>query len=345
MTTASPQSAQPGPATARASGRTSLWASAVGLQKRAPIVQLAGTAICFIYAMHEVPGFGDKSNILTIAVLTTFLALSALGLTFVLMLGGIDLSIGNMIGFGAVLVPTYATDLHIPFGLCILLGVIVAALIGAASGALSYFLGVHSLMITLALGTCVEGWTLIESSGHYGVATPGWVETASRPTATTLGVGIPPLVCVAVAVTLVSLVILYRTPLGRRIFAVGVNQHAASLALMRPARVWVGAFVFSAVAATLIGVMLGGFSGTSDATVGDPYLFQGVAAVVVGGTAFGGGRGDFLRTVVGALFLTVLSTTLVSLNYDAADTQIISGILIFLVVTTHSRERSARSRV
>ena len=94
----------------------------------------------------------------------------------------------------------------------------------------------------------------------------------------------------------------------------------------------------------LVGVLLAGFAG-ADQTLGDPYLFSGLTAVIVGGTTFMGARGDYTHTVVGALILTVLTTILVGKGYDQADQQIIFGVLILLVVAGYGRDRRLRDRV
>ena len=327
-----------------------LWLARLGkragqVQARVPVIQGIAIVVCVAYAAGRVPGFTSKSSILTIAVLASFLALSAVGQTLVIMLGGIDLSVGSMIGFGAVLVPYYASHWHLPFLLVAVVGVAVCGLIGVASGWLSYHRGVHSLMITLAVGACVDGWVLVSTRGNASSPSPSWLAQASVPTGKTFGLGIPPIVAGCLVVTALSVLILARTKLGRRVYATGANGRAALYALARPDRIWIGSFALSAAVAAAVGVFLGGFSGNGDTTVGTPYLFEGIAAVVVGGTVFGGGRGDYLRTVVGALFLTVLSTALVSLNVGPADTQILSGLLILVVVVIYSRERSARSAV
>ena len=101
-----------------------------------------------------------------------------------------------------------------------------------------------------------------------------------------------------------------RTKLGRSLFATGANSRAADYALISTRRVWTTTFAFSAIASALVGLLIGGFAGTISDGLGDPYLFQSVVAVIVGGTVFGG-PGDYTRTCVGALFLTVLTTVLV----------------------------------
>ncbi len=106
------------------------------------------------------------------------------------------------------------------------------------------------------------------------------------------------------------------------------------------------AFAISAVAGSLAGVLLAGFSGTGDSTIGDPYLFDSFAAVIVGGTAFGrGAQGDYWRTVLGAILLTELTTIMVGHGYGQAGQQILYGLVILVVVPAYGRARRIGDQV
>jgi ribose transport system permease protein len=103
-------------------------------------------------------------------------------------------------------------------------------------------------------------------------------------------------------------------------------------------------FAASALCSALVGILLAGFAG-ADQTLGDPYLFQGLTAVIVGGTTIMGARGDYTHTVLGALILTELTTILVGKGYETADQQIIFGVLILIVVAGYGRDTRIRDRV
>ena len=126
--------------------------------------------------------------------------------------------------------------------------------------------------------------------------------------------------------------------------ATGANQRAAEFSLINTRKVWTAAFAFSAIASVLVGVLLAGYAGSVDSSLGNPYLFQSVAAVVVGGTVFGG-PGDYSRTVIGALFLTVLTTVLVGHGASAADKQILYGAVVLIAVTIYGRDRRIQDRI
>ena len=149
---------------------------------------------------------------------------------------------------------------------------------------------------------------------------------------------------VKLVVAVLMALFLHRTPPGRRLMATGANPRAAEYSLIKTRRVWTLAFAFSAVASALVGVLVGGFAGAVDPTVGDPYLFGSVVAVIVGGTVFGG-PGDYTRTVLGALFLEVVNVVLIGHGATQADQDIIYGVAILVAVSLYGRERGLRDTI
>jgi ribose transport system permease protein len=135
------------------------------------------------------------------------------------------------------------------------------------------------------------------------------------------------------------------TLFGRYLFASGANERAARLALVPVAAIRVGTFALSAVCAAVAGILLAGFSGGADASVGQPYLFQTVAAVVVGGTSLLGGSGGYARTVAGALLITLLTTLLIGLGFDDRLQQLLLGALIVALVGAYGREPHVRTQI
>jgi ribose transport system permease protein len=136
----------------------------------------------------------------------------------------------------------------------------------------------------------------------------------------------------------------HRTAWGRKLLATGANPRAAEYSLISTRRVWTLAFAFSGVCSALIALLVAGFAGSVDSGVGDPYLFQSVVAVIVGGTVFGG-PGDYTRTVVGALFLAFVNEALVGNNQGADVQNMVYGVAILLAVALYGRERRLRDRI
>src|SRR5207247_11277389 len=154
----------------------------------------------------------------------------------------------------------------------------------------------------LATGAMVNGlalqWT---RGGQVTSRVPMWLSRFSSPTGSVLGFRIPPVIVFWAVLTVVVTVVLHVTVTGRKVFATGAKIGAERLAGIRTGRVWVGAFMLSAIGAALVGIFLTGYIGTGQAGVGDQYLFGSLAAVIVGGTSLVGARGDYVRPVLGAL--------------------------------------------
>ncbi|HXW79143.1 MAG TPA: ABC transporter permease, partial [Acidimicrobiales bacterium] len=226
----------------------------------------------------------------------------------------------------------------------LIFAVVGAGVLGGFAGYVCHRFRVNPLIVTLAMGTIAVGIVEVQNGGLADGNAPPMMTTIAEPVTRTFGLPLPPVISIWIAVILVFAFFLHRTKVGRHIFATGANRHAADYALISTRRVWTATFAFSAIASVLVGVLIGGFAGTADSTLGDPYLFQSVVAVIVGGTVFGG-PGDYTRTCVGALFLTVLTTVLVGHGASAAEEQIIYGAIILLAVAVYGRQRRLRDRL
>jgi ribose transport system permease protein len=174
---------------------------------------------------------------------------------------------------------------------------------------------------------------------------PASLSTWTFVLGTTFGLPVPPVVFLTAIVVLVTWVFLARTPAGRRLHATGANPRAAEGILIRTGRVWTATFAFGAAATGLTGMLIAGYSSGASVSTGDPYFFTGLAAVLVGGTALGSARGDFLRTVLGALTLTALTTILSGLGLGEGVTRMLFGVAIIAVVLAYGRERRLRDRI
>jgi ribose transport system permease protein len=316
----------------------------LSLQRRVPVLQAVALVALFLYGAATIDGFSAQTSIDAMLVLAALLGLAALGQTLVLILGGLDLSIPGHIVMGAILVSQLYGTHHWSAALAIGAVIVIAAILGALTGWICHRWRIQPLIVTLGIGAISAGGTTAWTQGKLTGSAPTFLADLTTATGTTFGLQVPPVVVIWVAVAIAAAVFLHRTVAGRKLFATGANPRAAGLARIDTKRVWVGVFAASAILSALVGVLLAGFAG-ADPTLGDPYLFSGLTAVIVGGTTFMGARGDYTHTVVGALILTVLTTILVGKGYDQADQQIIFGVLILLVVAGYGRDRRLRDRV
>jgi ribose transport system permease protein len=314
------------------------------VQRRFPLAQVIALVIVFAYGAITIDGFGQWFNVKSMLTLGTLLALAALGQTLVMILGGLDLSIPGFIVLGAILVVQLYGVHGWPAWLAILAPVAIALVLGAITGWICHSHHIQPLIVTLGMGGLAAGGAVAWTGGSITGTAPTFLSDISAPVSKTFGIDVPPIVVITVAVAIVMALLLHRTVAGRQVYATGANPRAADLARVHTGKVWIAVFAASAAIATLVGVLLAGFAG-ADQTMGDPYLFQGLTAVIVGGTTIMGARGDYTHTVVGALTLTVLTTILVGNDVDQATNQIIFGLLILAVVAGYGRDRRLRDRI
>jgi ribose transport system permease protein len=301
-------------------------------------------AAVFVATCAAIPGFLSGASIRELLVLASILGIAAAGQTVAAVFGGLDLSIAPLIGLSSVLLAQLTGD-H--WSLVPTLAVIaaVAVITGLTNGLVSHFLAAPSLVVTLAVGSIVTGITLALNQGSAGGTIPNWVTHSVSAAAKTGGVPIAPVVAVWVLLSILGVLLQRRAPTFRRLYAAGTNPGAARLALISLSRMSVFAFVFSALAAALAGLFLGGFSGGADPAIGDPYLFLTVAAVVVGGTSLLGGQGGLGRTLVGAFVISNLTTLLLGIGINTNLQQVMLGLLIVLLVFAYGREQHVKERV
>ncbi|MBN8952502.1 MULTISPECIES: ABC transporter permease [unclassified Rhizobium] len=291
-----------------------------------------------------IDGYSSSFSIRAMLVIASLLAVACVGQTLVVVLGGIDLSIPFVIGFANVVAAQlYGEQWN--FGLvCVLVGVI-AILIGAFNGYVSRKLDIHPLIVTLGTGMVVQGavllWTAGFPSGSAPQAVSDFVSIGGSVGPLPFPWVVPCLAVLAVAI----MALMARSPYGRRLYALGSNPGAAPLALIDPVRMWAVTFAISAFFAAVAGVLLLGFTGSAYGDVGQPYLFQTIAAVVVGGAALVGGRGSYLGTIAGVLVLTEINTLLIGLGFQPSAVQAALGFIIVVLVSIYGRERHVSATI
>lgn len=293
--------------------------------------------LLFIVGSVLIDGFASIRSVRAVLVLAAFVGLASVGQTLVIVLGGIDLSIPFLVGVANV-VGAKAFEAGLPSPIAIALVVALTASIGACNGFLSRRFGVHPLIVTLGIGTlslaAVNWWTAGFPSG----AAPDWITSFVSIGATTGPIPVPPIVLFWGLVTAALIVVERSTVYGRRLFAMGSNPRAAEFALIRPLRMWVATFALSGAFAGVTGVLYLGFTGRASGTVGDPLLFQTIAAVVIGGTSLMGGLGGYGRTALGTIVLVLLSTILLGVGVSSSLIQASLGLLIIALVSVYGRE-------
>jgi ribose transport system permease protein len=263
-----------------------------------------------------------------------FLGLVAAGMMLVILMGHIDLSVPWTIATAAMM----ATAIGGPWALPV--GIGIGICVGLVNGLGAAFLRVPSMIFTLGVNAVLRGLMVM----HTGGFAP---QSHSTPLMEFLAVGrvlgIPMALIVWVIVSVLLIVMLQRTPLGRYIYAVGNREAAAYLSGVNTRLVLVAAFVLCSTCAALAGVLLAGYSTKAYQGMGDPYLLPAIAAVVIGGTNVLGGQGRYLGTVVGTILIVLLTSVLSIMQMPEAGRQIIYGLVIILMLLAYGRQARVTS--
>ena len=313
------------------------------LQRRFPLLQVVALIVLYLVGALTVPGWVSTSTTSSMLVMAALLGMAGIGQTIVVLGGGIDFSVGSFITAGAVFITELTSVDHWPMWAAIAFPFAIAVIGGALNGVISYRFRIEPLIVTLGIGSLLVGVLTGWVNGAASGTPPTWTDSAVSVLTKTFGLPFPPVVVIWAVLAVIIGIVLARTRPGRSLYLNGTNPSAARLALVRTGWTWTAGFIVSAVLATFVGILLAG-NGGSNLTSGDPYLFQALTAVIVGGTMFGG-RGDYWRTVLGALILTVVTYLLEAHNYSIGVQEMVYGLLIMVVVAAYGRERKIRDRV
>ena len=277
------------------------------------------------------PNFARVDNLLNIARSISVNAILAAGMTFVILTGGIDLSVGSIIAVSGV-VAVIAAIAGVPAPAAVILGMVVGAACGLANGALSAYLGLAPFIVTLGTMTFLRGLAYTITAGQPIVSSA----LNFRDIGNGYFSGIPVPVIVMAIVYLVAWFLLERTRYGRHVYAVGGNPEAAKLAGVRVKRIITSVYLFAGACAGLAGVIFAARVVSAQPTAGTGYELDAIAAVVLGGTALAGGRGRIIGTLIGSVILGVLSTGLILMNVPFFTQLLIKGVVIILAVAIDS---------
>lgn len=309
-----------------------------------PVLQLAVLIALVVWLVIQIPAIANPRSITAILVIASLLALASMGQTLVVILGGLDLAIAGYITFGAFVVANLAGKWHWPLPAAVLFGVVVCGTIGGLVGFTCHKLQIQPLVMTLGVGAALTGATLFFANGDFTGTPPDALRGLTGIMNKTFGLPVPPIILIVLLLGIVLWLFLTRTAPGRQIYATGINVRAAELTRIKTSMVWTLVFATSGALAGIAGMFISAYGSGWSAAIGDPYLFSGLAAVIVGGTTFGSVRGSFTRTALGALILTALSTLIVSNGLAEAQSRIVYGAIILAVVALYGRERHVRDR-
>jgi ribose transport system permease protein len=299
---------------------------------RGSLIQLAGMLpvlilICILFAVLT-PNFLTENNIINVVRQASINIVLAAGMTFVILTGGIDLSVGSVLGLTAViavvvsLVPSFSWA-AIPAAL------LAGLVIGVLTGMIVAYLGLPPFIVTLGTYTAIRGAAYLAAGGTTVINSQinfAWIGNGY------LG-PVPWLVIIALITIAVSAFILHGTVLGVHVYAVGGNAQAARLTGIPVPFVLIFVYGVSGLLSGLGGAMSASRLYSAQGQLGIGYELDAIAAVILGGTSFSGGIGNVFGTLVGALIIAVLNNGLTLLNVSFYWQLVIKGLVIVLAVT------------
>lgn len=311
-------------------GRALLWLSQYAAFGAVVVTLLVAAAIA--------PAFFTPGNLRAVLIQTAILGIVVLGQTVALVARGLDMSVSAVMTFAAVLIggPAATGDM----GLLALQLVVLVAAVGLANGLLVTWRRVPPFVATFALLIVVDGFRLAYTRGQAAASAPEWLKAIGAGSVA----GIPIPVAIWLVLLAVLFVALARTTWGRWLYAVGSNRESARHSGVAVNAVVMSTFFVTAGAAMLAGVLQAGYVGYVDNTLGANYALNSMAAAIIGGVAFTGGRGGVVGSAMGALLLTILVNLLVVMGLDLFWQRIVQGaVLVIAVAIQGLRSRAEQS--
>jgi ribose/xylose/arabinose/galactoside ABC-type transport system permease subunit len=287
-------------------------------------------ALVFIVIALSVisPVFLTVDNILNVFRQISINGLLAIGATFVILTRGIDLSVGSIVAFSGVVAASFAKDGAYPLSVAVCVGLLAGLVLGVVNGYAVARWHVAPFIVTLGMMSAARGLTFVYSNGR---PIPG-LSDQFQVIGNGSFLGIPNPVILLFAVFVISSVILYRTKIGRYIYAIGGNEESAIISGVNVRKVKIFVYSISGLLAGLAGVVLTSRVTSGLPQAGQSYELDAIAAVVIGGTSLSGGKGRLWGTLVGALLIGVINNGLDLLNVSSYYQLIVKGLIIVFAV-------------
>ncbi len=310
-----------------------------------------------VFFSFAAPNFLSAANLVIMSKHVAINAILAIGMTFVIISGGIDLSVGSIVGLCGMVAgwlvlnginPGLGWSIQFNTFEIVLIVCAVGVLVGALNAFLITKLNVAPFIATLGTLYIARGAAMLSSDGRtfanlngnpeYGSDTFRWIGAGDL-------LGLPVSIWMLIAVGAIAAYISRRTPLGRYIYAVGGNEKAAGLSGVKVTQVKYFVYMFSGLCAALVGIIIASQLVAAHPATGDTFELNAIAAAVLGGTSMSGGRGRIGGTIVGAFVIGVLSDGLVMMGVSAFWQTVIKGLVIVGAVVIDQAQQRLQARV
>lgn len=278
----------------------------------------------FIIMTFASPAFFTKMNILNLLRQLSINGIIATGMTFVIITGGIDLSVGSILALSSIVACDFIHPNTYPVIVPVLIALVIGAVCGGINGVIIAKGKVPAFIVTMGMMTICRGMTLMYNNGK---AITNFDENFKViGGGTFLSIPIP--IYILILTMIVGGVLLGKMRLGRYVYAVGGNESSAKISGINVDRIIICVYVIAGILSALAGIVLSSRVITATATAGDGYELDAIAAVVIGGTSLSGGVGSVAGTLAGVLIIGVLNNGLDLLNVPSYYQQVIQGVII-----------------
>ena len=272
--------------------------------------------------------FLSTNNILNITRQVSVISLIAIAMTFVIITGGIDLSVGSIISFSGIITASAIKNYELPIWSAVLIGTSIGALVGFINGLLISYLRMPAFITTMGTMTILRGLGFVYTQGYpiydlpkkFKLLGQGYIGSIPTPT------------IILLFVAVLASIVLNKTVFGRRVYAIGGNPEAARIAGIKVKRDTMFVYIISGIICAIAAVIQAARLGSGLPTIGEGFELDAIAAVVIGGAAMTGGSGTILGTILGSMILGVLSNGLSLLDVDSYIMTVISGCVVILAV-------------
>lgn len=304
------------------------------LVAHAPVLSIAGffVLVCAFFALTA-DAFLTAPNLLNLLRQSAPILIVAVAMTFVITTGGIDLSVGSILGLVNALA-AIALAAGVPWPLAVLLMLALGAGIGAASGFFIAFEGIPAFIVTLAGLSAIRGVALLLTEG-YSVPISSDLFFVEIGRGWLFGIPFPAIIALVIAVA--GFITLGHTRFGRYVTGVGANAEAVRRAGVNVRLVKLLVYVLTGVAAAIAGIVIAARLGSGSSNAGVLFELEVIAAVVLGGTNLFGGRGTIIGTLLGALTIAVIANGLILSHISPFFTQIVTGAIILAAIWLNTR--------
>jgi ribose/xylose/arabinose/galactoside ABC-type transport system permease subunit len=277
--------------------------------------------------------FFKPTNLLNIARGFSMLGIAAIGQTVVIIGGGLDLSVAEVISTSNVFAATFMAGHNALFLPVTLLTLGFGAAVGLFNGLLVTKRNVPAFVATLGTSIVLRGGRLMWTQG----LPQGHIPDNLNGLGVGVTLGIPNLFYVFLAFAVMIALVLTRMGYGRRLYAVGTSRAVATLSGVRTDRTIIQSYVICGASAAFVGILLGGYTGMSDQKIGEGYDLDSIAVAVLGGASIGGGSGSVGGTVVGAVIILVLTNLSLLMGFPIQSQMVIKGLVIVLALWLNAR--------